>query len=894
MEDTPKLTPMFEQYRLIKANYPDALLFYRMGDFYELFFEDAKIASRELQIALTSRNKLQGRDVPMCGVPWHAARGYIAELLERGYVVAICEQVEDAKASKGLVKREVTQVITPGTVLDEQNLIATSHNFLGCIVADKDASDYAFVWADLSTSQWTGCTYSKAEDLWAWVTKMAPREILLPKDLPLPASDVCRKAHLAYHKKLPQVAKAASLLCQVQKVQSLEALGLDKKPLLAQACAALLLYVEETQKVATDQFKPFQPINLSKRMLIDDVTERNLEIFVRLNGQKGPGTLRQILEQTKTPMGGRLLEEMLHHPWRDQEIILRIQSAVDFFFQDDALRLALRQILDQIYDLERLTQRIALNRFQPKDFLALKNSLLLLPEIKTLLSDKLATNPNPVLDELLSNWDVLDNYAEILSQALVADPPPTITDGGLFLPGYNQELDELLDMVDHAEQKLQNLLEQEKTTTGIAKLKMGYNRVFGYYYEISKACEVKVPEHFVRRQTLANAERFTTQSLKDLEEKLLTASDQRKNLEYHLFLELRSILASASSRFLAMSDILANLDYWQALAEVARLNNWVKPTFSPKDDLEIVNGRHPVVEAMLGATNFVPNSLSLKLGRNFCLLTGPNMAGKSTVLRQTALICLLAQMGSFVPATKAHLGLVDRLFSRVGASDNLAQGQSTFMVEMMETAKILRQATKKSLIILDEIGRGTSTYDGVALAWAIVEYLLKRSGGSPRTIFATHYHELTALEGRLAELFTMNIAISEVNNTMVFLHKLIPGPADRSYGVEVARLSGIPTPVIQRAKELLQNLEAGRRGMETAVQEAAQMLLPGLDSPKKPLEEKEQPQEIHPLVQAIAQIEPDNLSPLEALNILIDWKRRWGQDSQDLKAMKSRKQKSSS
>ena len=493
------------------------------------------------------------------------------------------------------------------------------------------------------------------------------------------------------------------------------------------------------------------------------------------------------------------------------------------------------------------------------------------------------------LCRILKTWDHLEDCAALLNAALVDSPPAVITDGGLFKSGYNDELDKLLDLVEHGEQKLQALLEEEQRETGIAKLKMGYNRVFGYYYEVSRASHAgPMPERFIRRQSLANAERFTTTALKELEEELLSAADRRKSLEYKMFQELREHMAQQRERIVHMADLVAQLDYWQSLAHVGRQNNWRRPRLTDDAHLEIRDGRHPVVEAMLGSANFVPNNFRLDHKRRLCLLTGPNMAGKSTVLRQVAIICLLAQMGSMVPAAQATLGLVDRLFSRVGASDNLAQGQSTFMVEMMETARILRQATRRSLVILDEIGRGTSTYDGVALAWAVVEDLAQRAGGDVRTLFATHYHELTALEGRIPGVFTMNIAIREYNNDILFLHKLVPGPADRSYGVEVARLAGVPVPVVQRARAILAGLERGREGARKAAA-AASMPLPGLDLPKSgnknatadalPEISAAPPAAEHPLVLLLRDLAPETLSPLDALMLLMEWKRLWGVNS---------------
>lgn len=895
MSETPtKLTPMFEQYMRIKADYPDALLFYRMGDFYELFFDDAVTAARELQIALTSRSKDSENPVPMCGVPWHAVQSYVAQLIDKGFHVAICDQTEDPKAAKGLVKRAVTCVITPGTVLEDANLNTKSHNYLGALCYDTGQGRGGFAWADISTGQWSGVEFKRQAELWQWAQKLAPRELLVPEGLELPPHCLLEGVRMV---RMPAAhfdhKRATERVLRAQGVQEAGALGLQGKNELMRSCGALLVYLDQTQKRDPDHLMPFKPLDLSRRLLIDEVTERNLEIFTRLNGRKGKGTLRHVLDDTMTPMGGRFLEDMLRHPWRETGPIARIQEAVAFFHDDDNRRAALREALREVYDLERLSTRISLNRGGPRDFIALRNSLAALPKVHNALitstDGSYATEAQSLghelpqsLYQIVKTWDHLEDCTTLLSAALVDSPPTVITDGGLFKSGYNAELDKLLDLVEHGEQKLQELLEEEQKKTGIAKLKMGYNRVFGYYYEVTRASHSgPMPEHFIRRQTLANAERFTTIQLKELEDELLSAADKRKSLEYKMFQDLREHMARQRERIVHMADLVAQLDYWQSLAQVGRQNNWCRPRLTDSAHLDIREGRHPVVEGMLGSANFVPNNFLLDQKRRLCLLTGPNMAGKSTVLRQVAIICLLAQMGSMVPAAEATLGLVDRLFSRVGASDNLAQGQSTFMVEMMETARILRQATRRSLVILDEIGRGTSTYDGVALAWAVVEDLARRAGGELRTLFATHYHELTALEGRIPGVFTMNIAIREYNNDILFLHKLVPGPSDRSYGVEVARLAGVPVPVVQRARAILAGLERGREGARKAVS-AASMSLPGLDLPKTKADAElpeinaAPPAAEHPLVRLLYDLTPETLSPLDALKLLMEWKDLWG------------------
>lgn len=889
---SPKTTPMFTQYLGIKAQYPDALLFYRMGDFYEMFFDDAIITAKELQLTLTSRSKDATNPVPMCGVPWHALESYLAQLIEKGYSVAICEQVEDPKQSKGLVRRAVSRIVTPGTVLEDANLVTKDHNYLASLYWNDNEAQGGLAWADISTGEWTGIFSKKKAELWQWVQKMAPRELIVCENAPTPPEVLLEGIHCVH---APQAhfenKNAATRILAAQQVQELAALGLHNKPELVQCCGALLAYLAQTQRCELAHLQPFRPLDLGHRLIVDEITERNLEIFARLNGKKGKGTVRHVLDQTVTPMGGRLLEDCLRHPWRDLQPIRNTQEAVAYLYEHTPLRARLRTALDAVYDLERLSTRISLNRASPRDFIALRNSLAALPAIeRALTSPEDATYATatedqgkhlpPALYTIRTQWDNLNEYSTLLAQALVDTPPLVISDGGLFKAGYHAELDALLDLVEHGEQKLQAQLEAEQAASGLSKLKLGYNRVFGYYYEVTKAGQTSpVPAHFIRRQTLANAQRFTTTALKALEDDILSASEKRKSLEYTLFQELRQTIAQARQRILFAADCIAHLDYWQSLAEVGYKEQWVMPQLNDSNNIYIREGRHPVVEAMIGAVNFVPNDFTLDDKRRLCLLTGPNMAGKSTVLRQIALICLLAQMGSMVPAKEARLGLVDRLFSRVGASDNLAQGQSTFMVEMMETARILRQASARSLIILDEIGRGTSTYDGLALAWAVVEDLLRRKHGAIRTLFATHYHELTALEGNLAGVFTMNIAIREVNNEILFLHKLVPGPSDRSYGVEVAKLAGVPAPVVQRAREILRSLEQGTVGKPLRPSPAT---LPGLDLPAKAVKPEPAPlpappvQRDHPLTQILQDLEPEQLTPLAALSLISEWKTLWG------------------
>ncbi len=876
----PKLTPMFEQYMQVKAEHPDALLFFRMGDFYEMFHEDAEVASRELGITLTTRNPNSEVKIPMCGVPHHSADGYLAQLLEKGYKIAVCDQIEDPRQAKGLVKRAVTRVLTPGTVVEDLNLTAKAHNYLASFYWDADKGAGGLAWADFSTGEWSGLHSRRETELWQWAAKLGPREILLPagKRVPQEHGDLSAQVTPVLQPAHHDLAGATQAVLAAQHAPDLATLALDDKPELVRALGALLAYLRQTQKTDAPPLGEFRPLDLSRHLILDEVTERNLEIFRRLDGKAGPGTLWHVLDRTLTPMGGRLLESRLRQPWRELSPILRSQEMVAWLHADDALRSALRKQLEQVQDLERLATRISLGRATPRDMVALRESLRLLPALGARLDQaRLAAAGSQggapqELSTLLKNWDGLEEVTDLLSRALVDTPPLVITDGGMFRPGYTEALDELIGLTEHGEARIQEMLEREKEACGIPKLKLGYNRVFGYYMEVSKAFQHEVPEHFLRRQTLVNCERYITQELKDLEDRLLSASDERKSLEYRLFGELREHLAGLRARIMFMAGCVAALDYWLGLAETARVLDWCRPALHEGIEMEVGQGRHPVVEAATGAGNYIPNDLRMDHARRILLITGPNMAGKSTVLRQTALICILAQMGSFVPAREASLGLVDRVFSRVGASDNLARGQSTFMVEMMETARILRQASSKSLVILDEIGRGTSTFDGLALAWAVVEELSRRGRGGIRTLFATHYHELTGLEGKIPGLRNLNIAVREWKGDIVFLRKLVPGPADKSYGIEVARLAGVPQPVVQRAREVLASLEEKSQtasGAGGAAVLARQTLLPGL--PAKPVEQAPQPE--HVVLAELKRLNVEDMTPLAALTLLHEWKK---------------------
>lgn len=865
--NTIKLTPMMEQYLQVKEAYPGTLVFFRMGDFFELFFEDAEIAARELQITLTSRNPGADNPIPMCGMPHHAIDEYLRQLLDKGYKVALCDQVEDPKHAKGLVRREVTRVLTPGTVVEDINLDAKGHNFLGALFWDTELGG-GLAWVDFSTGSWSGLQTKNEAVLWQWLIKMNPRELILTETQVLPKGldhwqpKISRYPNKSYF----DASGAQEKILRAQQISALATLDLDDKPALVRCCGALLTYLELTQKRELTHLAPFIPLDLSATLLLDEVTERNLELFRTMDGGKGKGTLWQVVDQTQTPMGGRLLETRLHQPFKDVASILPVQELVAYLVARDEARDALRRVLDKVYDLERLCTRIVVNRSTPKDFGALSASLAMLPSLHHVLSGLDA--PPPKLAALLKSWDNLSDVHGLLARSLADNLPPVITEGGLFRKGYDALLDELMDLTDHGESALSAMLERERVACSLPKLRLGYTKVFGYYFELSRAQNSNPPDHFIRRQTLVNAERYVTQELKILEDKLMSASERRKTREYELFLALREEVAGHRPRFMNMAGILGELDFVQGLAHAARKWDWCRPELHDGLDIRIKGGRHPVVEAVQGRAAYIPNDLTLDESGRVLLITGPNMAGKSTVLRQVALTCILAQIGGFVPASSALIGLCDRIFSRVGASDNLAMGQSTFMVEMTETARILRQAGKRSLVILDEIGRGTSTFDGLSLAWAVAEELARRQGGI-RTLFATHYHELTVLEERLPGVRNFNIAIKEWKGDIVFLRRLVPGPADRSYGIEVARLAGVPATVVARAKEILAALERhAPGGLKRHELITRQVPLPGLTTTQPPREQLRD----NPVLQALRTLNVNELSPLDALTLLHTWK----------------------
>ncbi len=804
----PKSTPMIRQYLQIKGDYPDAILFYRMGDFYEMFFEDAETAARVLDITLTSRNKNDESPVPMCGVPYRAATGYIARLIENGFKVAVCDQVEDPAAAKGLVKREVVRVITPGMIIDEEFLDARSPNFILALARSGHLSGLAYL--DISTGIFRATESTDAEGIREELRRVGPKEILMPESARREGeSRLAGSAATTYlddHEF--DYARAYRRLTDQFQTVNLEGFGCEHFRAGVAAAGALMAYVAETQKQKTAHITRIESYGLGGCLVVDETSRLNLELTRSLRTGSRRGSLLAVLDHTRTPMGARLFQGWLLAPLSEREGILERQAAVAEARERVLVRRALRELLKSVHDMERLGSKIVMNRANARDLVALQRSLQTLPGIWAELggfSAALFQPPGPM--------EPLAASAALIERAIREDAPPTIHEGHLIKPGFHPELDELVAIGRDTKGYLVRLEQREREATGINTLKVSYNRVFGYYIEVPKARAHQTPGHYVRKQTLVNAERYITEELKGFETKVLGAEQARAELEHRLFQEIREAAAARYPHLQAAARFLARLDCLLNLAEVADQNHYCRPAILDEGRILIEDGRHPVVEKLLGGERFVPNSIEMDdAAHQVLIITGPNMAGKSTVLRQVALLVIMAQMGGFVPARKAALGVVDRIFTRVGALDNLSQGQSTFMVEMQETANILNHATGRSLVILDEIGRGTSTYDGLSIAWAVAEYLHDLNGTGVKTLFATHYHELTDLADRKPRVKNFSIAVKEWNDDIIFLHKLVPGGTNRSYGIQVARLAGVPPPVIGRAKKILFGIESGEHG----------------------------------------------------------------------------------
>ncbi len=805
--NTGTMTPMMKVYCETKEKYKDCILFYRLGDFYEMFFEDALIASKELEITLTGKDCGLEERAPMCGVPFHAVDGYLNKLVSKGYKVAICEQLEDPKQAKGLVKRDVIRVVTPGTNLDAQALDESRNNYLMCIICMEDR--YGLSVADISTGEYLVTELDGEKKLLDEINKFSPSEIICNHSFYVSGVDIedmKERLHISVFSLDSWYfddALCAQNLMEHFHVSSLSGLGLDAYSCGIIAAGALLQYLIETQKTSIANLTALTPYSISKYMVLDSSTRRNLELCETLREKNKRGSLLWVLDKTKTAMGARMLRRYLEQPLIEKEEIMQRLDAVEELKDNAITREELREYLNPVYDLERLISRISYQTANPRDLVAFKTSLSMLPHIKYIMKSL----QSPLLVQLQEEMDELEDLFALVDTAIVDEPPISIRDGGFIKEGYHEEVDRLRHAKTEGKSWLAKLEAEEREKTGIKTMKVKYNKVFGYYLEVTNSYKDMVPDYYTRKQTLTNAERYITPELKELEETILGSEDKLTALEYDLYVEVRGKIADEILRIQKTAHAIAGVDVFASLALVAERGNYVKPSINEKGVLDIKNGRHPVVEKMIPNDMFIANDTYLDNGKNrISIITGPNMAGKSTYMRQTALIVLMAQIGSFVPADAAKIGLVDRIFTRVGASDDLASGQSTFMVEMTEVANILRNATRNSLLILDEIGRGTSTFDGLSIAWAVVEYISNTKLLGAKTLFATHYHELTELEGKLPGVNNYCIAVKENGDDIVFLRKIIQGGADKSYGIQVAKLAGVPDMVIERAKELAEEL----------------------------------------------------------------------------------------
>jgi DNA mismatch repair protein MutS len=854
-------TPMRKQYLRIKKQYPETIVLFRLGDFYETFDDDAKVVAQVCDIVLTSRPVGKDQRVPLAGVPYHSVEGYIAKLIQAGHKVAIVEQVGEIPA-RGLVEREVTRVVTPGTVVEPSLLEERCNNYLAALVVEGKRAGLAY--ADITTGEFATTQLSGGDVVQLVgeeLDRLRPAEIITsdpefagPERLraPFPADTVVTD----YERWRFDLDTARQTLHDHFEILSLDGFGLTGLPLAIQASGALLQYLAETQRAKLAQLSSVRTYSTEQYMILDAATRRNLELTETLRRGAVEGSLLGVLDSTVTSMGGRLLRRWIAHPLLDLERLTRRLDAVEAFYGDTPARTRLRELLKDVADLERLSSRVVQGIARPRDLLGTRQSLGALPKIQELVA-QMDTASEDICS--LGSLDPCQDVVALLDQALVDDPPTTLTTGGVIRPGFSAELDNILAASRDAKAWVANLEKQERERTGVKSLKVGYNKVFGYYLEITKANADRVPEEYIRKQTLVNAERYITPELKEYESLILNAQERMLDLEGQIYRQVLEQVAAASGRLLAVARALARLDLFAGLAEVALMHRYVRPNLTTDGELRIVAGRHPVVEITQREEPFVPNDASFSEEEAILIITGPNMAGKSTYLRQVALIVLLAQIGSYVPADEAQIALVDRIFTRIGAQDEISAGQSTFMVEMVETANLLNHATSRSLLVLDEVGRGTSTYDGISIAWAVVEHIHNHPRLRCKTLFATHYHELTQLSGLLPRVRNLNVAVAEEKDRVVFLRRIVPGGADRSYGIHVAQLAGLPKSVIRRAEEILDELEQEARA-------------PG--SSRRTVEVRQLPlfAARNPVLDELEELDVSEMTPLEAISKLYELK----------------------
>ena len=857
MKDNP--TPIRQQYLRIKQQYPHAILFFRLGDFYETFDDDAKITARELEIVLTSRSMGKNYKIPMAGIPYHAVDDYLAKLIKRGYKVAICEQMTKPGETKGIVERDVVRLVTPGTVVEPGLLEGKVNNYLASIIIDGETAGIAYV--DITTSEFSA-TQLPLPRLSTEMQRLQPAEIVIPEDIQLPDISISPSvSHIGIYRFELEVAKKT--LLDHFETTTLDGYGCSNLPLATQAAGAVLYYLKQTQKRVINQITHLSTYSPSSFMALDATTQANLELFRNTVSGTSGGSLLSVIDLTKTSMGGRMLKRRLGQPLLDLKELTKRQNAIGWFLQDNITR---RQIIDklgEIADLERLTNRIRANIALPQELIALKHSLEIIPELIKIFE---SMDYTPV-DWLKGKLRPQPELIALIAQSIEETPTSTLGEGGVIKQGFSEELDKMRLASKNARKYLADIEKQEREKTGIKSLKVGYNRVFGYYIEVSQAKLQQVPDTYIRKQTLVNGERFFTPELKEYESVILNAKDRITELETDIYRRICQQAAGYGESLLALADTLAEIDVFSALAEVASRNNYIKPELNEENAIFIKQGRHPVVEISLRQGEFIPNDITLSNDDSqLIILTGPNMAGKSTYLKQVAIIVLMAQIGSYVPAEKAVIGLVDRIFTRIGAREDLASGQSTFMVEMVETANILNNATPKSLLILDEIGRGTSTYDGMAIARSVVEYIHNYKGLGAKTLFATHYHELVQLADYLPRVRNFNVAVAEEAGNVIFLHRIVPGGVDKSYGIHVAKLAGLPKPVIHRADEVLEELEAnGAPDSLTRTKKQRKM------EPVPQLSFFGQKPEF---IEELEKLDINVLTPLEALNKLYELQKK--------------------
>ena len=863
------LTPMMQQYMETKEQYKDCILLYRLGDFYEMFYDDALIASKVLEITLTGKDCGQAERAPMCGIPYHALDGYLTKLIDHGYKAAICEQVEDPKTAKGIVKREVIRIVTPGTNLSMQSLDESKNNYLMCLFYMDE--QFGISVADISTGDYYMTEVDTAKKVFDEINRYMPAEIIYNDYFLMSGLNLEELGEkMQFSVSALDTWYSDEDLC-VQKIKdhfhvlSLDGLGLSDYSAGTIAAGMLLLYLYETQKNALPQMTRIIPYKTERYMVLDTATRRNLELLETLREKQKRGSLLWVLDKTKTAMGARFLRSCIEQPFVQKEYIERRLESLEELNEDVITRDEIREYLNAIYDLERLMSKISYKSANPRDLIAFKNSLSMIPPIKYLLQNM----HTPDLKEIYDNLDNLEDISGLIANSIEDEPPISIKEGGIIKTGYHADVDKYRNAKTEGKQWLADMEQKERENTGIKNLKIKFNKVFGYYLEVTNSYKDLVPESWTRKQTMANAERYITPELKELEDMILGAEEKLFSLEYDLFAMIRDQIGAEVRRIQDTAKALAKIDVYTSLAFVAERNHYVRPNINTKGILSIKGGRHPVVEQMIPNDAFVPNDTYLdEKDHRVSIITGPNMAGKSTYMRQTALIVLMAQMGSFVPAQSADIGICDRIFTRVGASDDLASGQSTFMVEMNEVANILRNATKNSLLILDEIGRGTSTFDGLSIAWAVVEHISDRKILGAKTLFATHYHELTELEGRLSGVNNYCIAVKEQGDDIIFLRKIIQGGADRSYGIQVAKLAGIPSSVIERAKEIalsLSDADIAAKAREIALDEGH------AECGNIVKEEKTAATPDDLVIAQIAALDLGRLTPLEAINLLYQY-----------------------